>query len=117
MNSIFKSSIGFVVLFSGALFCSTVYRSYIYSNHLYDFHLADTFPSLFSIPVAYSFWNLLSLIFNKPITKKYKCLIQTTIGFIVYEFLQLFSGGFDVFDLVATLIGTTIVYIYLRYFE
>lgn len=115
MNSIFKTSIVFVVLLSGAFLSSTVYRTYIYSNHLYDFHLADTLPSLFSVPVYYSFLILIGLIFNKPVTKKYRSLIQTTIGFIVYEFLEIFPGGFDVFDLAATLIGATVVYIFIRY--
>ncbi len=107
----------FVLLLAMSYWGSTVYRPYIYSNHLFDYHLADTIPSLFCVPVAYSLGVFLSHLFNKPLADKFKPILYCALGFYCYEFLELFTGGFDWFDCIAIAIGTLLIVLTVKLFE
>lgn len=114
-----KQLLLFIILLGSSLCLNWLYRPYIYTNHIFDFYFADTFPSLYSVPTAYTFFSLfITNSSNKP-TIQYFRVYAITAGFIVYELLELFTGGFDLLDIVATLLGTliTISAIYVNNFK
>ena len=116
-NKRFFGSLGmFIFLFSISYMGSIIYRPYIYHKHINDCHLADFFPNLLSVPIGYSFINTILLYFKKEIELPYKKIISATFGVILYEFLQLSTGGFDLLDIAATIIGagSTSLFLYLK---
>lgn len=102
---VFKKSIVFCGLLSLSLAGSYFYRPWIYGNHYLDFHLADVFPSLFSVPVFYSLYDLIYTVAKRPQKSRIIVVTYSTIGFIIYELLELFVGGFDYYDCIAILVG------------
>ena len=102
-----KQLILFVILLGSSLCLNWFYRPYIYANHIFDFYFADTFPSLYSVPTAYTFLSLFKTSSDRP-SSQYFRVFALTLGFLIYELLELFVGGFDLLDIVATLLGTLI---------
>ena len=81
-----------------------IYRPYIYENNINDFGLADSMGNLGGIVVQIFF----GLSILNPLRKKGIRLISFfTIGYIVYEVLQLYlpKGTFDWIDIYGTVIG------------
>lgn len=107
---VLKKGIVFLLLLSIAFIGSTIYRPYIYNNNIPDLHFADFLPNLFSVPVTYAFYSFIYSILKKNINDKISTIKKITFGMVFYEFLQLFTGGFDVYDLGATFFGAGIVY-------
>lgn len=105
-----KKVLSFVLLLSLSLLGAWVYRPWIYRNGLFDFHLSDSFPSLFTVPVAYAFYDL--IIKNKT-TKKINAIILFSLGAYIYELLQLFGRGFDYYDCIAIAVGSICTYLFL----
>lgn len=101
----------FMLLLTLALIGSMVYRPYAYESNLSDFHFADFLPNLFSVPVAFSFCLLLKAIQKKEVKSRLKLILELVCGIIIYEFLQLFTGGFDMLDIMATFVGALITYL------
>ena len=105
-KDVFKKSIVFCGLLSISLAGSYFYRPWIYGNHYFDFHLADSFPSLFSVPVFYSLYDLIYTAAKRPKKSKIIVVTYSTIGFFIYELLELIVGkGFDYYDCIALLVG------------
>lgn len=100
----------FTILFLTAYIGTTVYRPYIYSNHIFDYHFADIIPSLFCVPVAYSFVCLIYGVFDKSIDKL-KLILSCAVGFYLYEFVDFLLGGGDWYDCIAIAIGTIVTFI------
>ena len=101
-----KGILAFILLLITALLLAWFYRPYIYSNQIYDCHFADFFPNLFAVPTTYAFLH----IFCQD-RQKVKRLLGITVGILVYEFIQLHIGGFDILDILATFIGAFMTYI------
>ena len=89
------------------LVLSHTYRPYVYENHINDFHLADVIGSVVCVPAAvlcaYGIDSRYSI-------KQYK--IGAAIAYIAYEFLGLFHihGTFDVYDIIAIIIRSLVIY-------
>jgi len=96
------------VLFSISYLGTTLYRNYIYLNKIDDYHLADVFPSLFCVPVAFSFGDFFLCLRGRDIANRYLAILYCTIGFVVYELIEIPFGGFDWFDIAAIFIGASI---------
>lgn len=113
---LFRSIALFVVLLTVTLLGSTVYRPYVYSHHINDRHLADFWPNLMSIPVGYVFMRVFYVYRKKEIGQPYRKILTGTAGVLLYESLQLLSGGFDLLDIAATFVGAsaTAAVLYLR---
>lgn len=103
-----------ITLFASLLFISLLgayfYRPFIYSNSCFDFYIADTFPNLMSVPVIISF----VLVFQKKNRLNRNTFFSVITGVISYEFLQLFTDGFDIKDIIATLLGAFVSAYFLR---
>lgn len=95
----------FAILFFVAYLGTTVYRPFIYSNQIFDYHLADIIPSLFCVPVAYSFVCSVYGFFDKRLDK-FKLILSCAVGFYLYEFVDFLLGGGDWYDCIAIAIGT-----------
>lgn len=112
LKKIISLVIGLSIVFIGVCLTNT-YRIYIYSNNLYDYHLADTIGSLICVPasvfVFYSITNKKSIYFF---------IINSTIGFILYEILSLskIHGTFDLYDIVAIIVGAVFTYLSIKIF-
>lgn len=106
-SRLFRSIALFVVLLTVTLLGSTVYRPYVYSHHINDGHLADFWPNLMSIPVGYAFMRVFYVYRKKEIGQPYRKILTGTAGVLLYESLQLLSGGFDLLDIVATFVGAS----------
>ena len=81
-----------------------IYRPFIYENNINDFGIADSMGNLGGIVVQIFF----GLSILNPTRKKGLRLIGFfTIGYIVYEILQLYlpKGTFDWKDIYGTVIG------------
>ena len=113
---LFRSIALFVVLLTVTLLGSTVYRPYVYSHHINDGHLADFWPNLMSIPVGYAFMRVFYVYRKKEIRQPYRKILTGTAGVLLYESLQLLSGGFDLLDIAATFVGAnaTAAVLYVR---
>lgn len=107
---ILKKSLGFIVLLVLAFGASMAYRPWIYANNIQDFHLADSLPSFFSVIAIYAMNDLYYTIRKKPFNKIGE-LILITIVMLIYEFIQLFGWGFDIFDIIAILLGAIVTFI------
>jgi glycopeptide antibiotics resistance protein len=81
-----------------------IYRPYIYENSINDFGLADSMGNLGGI-VVQIFFGLSVL--NSTRKKGLRLISFFTIGYVVYEVLQLYlpKGTFDWKDIYGTLIG------------
>ena len=79
------------------------YRPFIYSNPINDLHLGDTFPSLLSVPVIYSF----TIVFSPTSASKKLYIAILTAASLLYEVK---SATFDLMDIIAILIGTLIAF-------
>lgn len=81
-----------------------IYRPYIYQNNINDFGLADSMGNLGGI-VVQIFFGL--SIFNPTVKKGLRLIAFFTVGYIVYEILQLYlpKGTFDWKDIYGTVIG------------
>ena len=101
---LFRSIALFVVLLTVTLLGSTVYRPYVYSHHINDGHLADFWPNLI---VGYAFMRVFYVYRKKEIRQPYRKILTGTAGVLLYESLQLLSGGFDLLDIVATFVGAS----------
>lgn len=97
----------FVMLLTVTLLGSTMYRSYIYSHHINDGHLADFWPNQMSIPVGYVFMRVFYVYRKKEIRQPYRKILTGATGVLLYESLQLLSGGFDLLDIAATFVGAS----------
>ncbi len=95
--AILYSFVGYMLLF----FLKKYYRPIIYENQIFDFYFADTFPSLLSVPVIFSF-----ILIFKYDAKKAKIYIVVLTG--VSLFYELRSHTFDFKDILAILFGTII---------
>ena len=105
-KSVFKKALIFCGLLSLSLAGSFFYRPWIYRNQYFDFHLADSFTSLLSVPVFFSLYDLIFTIAKRPQRSKLIVVTYSTIGFIIYELLDLIVGkGFDYYDCIALLVG------------
>ena len=113
---LFRTIALFVVLLTVTLLGSTVYRPYVYSHHINDGHLADFWPNLMSIPVGYAFMRVFYVYRKKEIRQPYRKILTGTAGVLLYESLQLLSGGFDLLDIAATFVGAnaTAAVLYVR---
>lgn len=87
------------------------YRPFIYTNDINDYHFADTLGSLFCIP-ACSFIYL-SINLSKSV---YQVVLFLFLVNIIVEFISLtgFYGVFDIFDVIALLLGTFFSFLILR---
>ena len=114
-SRLFRSIALFVVLLTVTLIGSTVYRPYVYSHHINDGHLADFWPNLMSMPVGYAFMRVFYVYREKEIGQPYRKILAGTAGVLLYESLQLLSGGFDLLDIAATFVGagatTAVLYV------
>lgn len=106
----------FVPVTAVAFLASTVYRPYIYENNIDDFHLADSLPSFFSVIATYSLIDLYYTIRKKPFNKRFT-LIALLVGGLIYESLQLLTGGFDWYDMLALLLGFAAVLLFIILLE
>ncbi len=81
-----------------------IYRPFVYENNINDFGIADSMGNLGGIVVQIFFG--LSII-NSTRKKGIRLISFFTIGYIVYEVLQLYlpKGTFDWKDIYGTLIG------------
>jgi len=98
-----------IVLVGVSLMLTWFYRPFIYTNDFFDFHFADTIGSLFCVPAATFFFRGIS---NNHSYNK--LILLSVIAFFIYEFLSLFDfffwGTFDVYDLIAIIIGALITF-------
>lgn len=94
------------------LVLSHTYRPYIYRNHIWDCHIADTIGNLVAVP---------AILFLMYAMYGYEKMgrIEVALGKIVlvlcfYEGLNLFFGGFDYLDIIATFISAALCYVAFR---
>lgn len=89
-------------------FFGSIYRNYIYNNNISDFGIADIHPNILGVIVA----TFLFLGYSKELIRynEIKIILATTIGFIIYEFIQItpLIGIFDLHDVLGSVIGGTI---------
>ncbi len=100
-----RNIILFALLLIISLLGAFYYRPYIYSSDYFDFYIADTFPNFLAVPTIISFMHA----FFKNAIKGKRTVLHAFLGVILYEFLQIFTGGFDFKDILSTIIGTIIV--------
>lgn len=100
----------FASLLSLSLLGAYFYRPFIYSNSYFDFYIADTFPNMMSVPVIISF----ILIFKEKENINRKTVFSVFTGVVIYEFLQFFTGGFDIKDIMATAFGAIVSFCLVR---
>lgn len=83
----------------------TAYRNYVYSHKLSDYGLADIHPNIFAVVVASFLFMGYSK--QKSFLEEAKIILWVTVGFIVYEFIQMtpIIGVFDIKDILGSLIG------------
>ena len=98
----------FILLLSISLCFSYFYRPFIYSNGYFDMYIADTFPNFFAVPVIISFMHA----FFKNAIKGKRTVLHAFLGVILYELLQIFTGGFDFKDILSTIIGTSVLLLF-----
>jgi len=93
-----------------------LYRPFIYDNHINDFGIADSIGNSGGI-MAQIFFGL--LIINPSRKNGIRLIVLFTVGYILYEIVQLFllGGVFDWKDIYATIVGgiiASIVFLLLR---
>jgi hypothetical protein len=93
-----------------------LYRPFIYDNHINDFGIADSIGNSGGI-MAQIFFGL--LIINPSRKNGIRLIVLFTVGYILYEIVQLFlpGGVFDWKDIYATILGgiiASIVFLLLR---
>lgn len=103
----------FFILMVIAFIFHYYYRPFIYKNHIFDYHFSDFFPSLISVPGLYAFQLLVFEIRKKENMNPYKLVTESTIGFIIYECIQLLGYGFDWWDIAATFVGSGLTYLFI----
>ena len=98
-----------VILVTIALLLTWFYRPFIYGNDIFDFHFADTIGSLFCVPAATFLFRGLSSRYSYN-----EFILISAFAFFVYELLSLFDfffwGTFDVYDLIAIIIGSLVAF-------
>lgn len=103
----------FLGLFLFSMLLGRFYRPYVYSNHLNDFHFADFFPSLFSVPVTYSLYDLICVLSKRRPYRKITAISLVTLAFMIYELLELLGTGFDLYDCIAIVAGAVLALLFL----
>ena len=100
-------AIGFFIAVVGVVLSAT-YRQYVYATNINDCHFADTIGSLICVPAASFLFRGISTKFSFT-----HLIINTTIGFLLCEFLGLLNihGVFDFYDIIAIHIGAAVTYI------
>ncbi len=105
---------GLFLGFLGILLSHT-YRQYIYVNNFFDFHIADTIGSIICVP-SYSLF-----IYGLGVSKIsfQKLVILSFFAFVLYEFVTIlpFHGTFDLYDLGAMVISTSLTLLIYRFFR
>jgi len=81
-----------------------LYRPFIYDNHIKDFGIADSIGNFGGI-MAQIFFGF--LIINPSRKIGIRLIVLFTVGYILYEIVQLFlpGGVFDWKDIYATILG------------
>jgi len=84
-----------------------IYRPFIYQNHINDFRIADTIGNSLGIIVQIFF---MLFIINSTKKKSYFVVAFLSIGYVVYEILQIVLPRkmFDINDVYATFVGGVI---------
>ncbi len=100
-----QSLVIFISLLLVSILLAYFYRPFIFENGFFDMSFADCFPNLFSVPVCI----FLALSFTQKEKWEKRILYAITIGVLFYEFMQMFTGGFDIKDIIATLLGAGII--------
>lgn len=83
----------------------SIYRNYIYSNGIHDYGLADMHTNIGAV-IACSFLFMGYEKYENQ-TDDLKGIIAATMGFVIYEFIQMTDliGTFDVLDIIGSIIG------------
>lgn len=115
MRVLFKALL-LLVMGAFAYFIYFVYRPYIYENSINDFHLADSLPSFLGVCAIYLMFDIYRTLRRKNFSK-INMLLQILVASILYECLQLFVGGFDVFDIIAIILGAAVVFLIINPFK
>ena len=84
-----------------------IYRPFIYENNINDFGIADSMGNSGGI-IVQIFFGL--AIFNSTKIKGIRLISFFIIGYVIYEFAQLFlpKGVFDWKDIYGTIIGGSV---------
>ena len=94
----------FIVFFGLTEIGRYIYRPFIYENNINDYGIADSMGNSGGI-IVQLFFGL--LIFNSTKIKGLRLISFFTIGYILYEIVQLYlpKGVFDWKDIYGTIIG------------
>lgn len=93
---------------------SEIYRPYIWSNGMHDYGLADSCTNISGVLTAcFLFIANMNYSDNK---KDSEIIIGSILGFITYEFMQIFLpwGTFDWGDIIGTVIGGVLTMIIVK---